>query len=239
MRVGVGDSFSKFIDILFGVPQGSVYGPILFLIFINDLPESIKSLILMFADDLKLIANASRFDIVDADLKALERWQEKWQLRFNPVKCKVLHICGNDNQLNIYSLDGIELETIESEKDLGLIVNNKLDFGDQIKNCLSKANKMIAWISRNIICKSKDVMVLIYRSLIRPHLEYCVQAWSPNPRFGNWGLILSIEKVQRKFTRLINDIGTLPYGARLQSLNLTTLAERRIRGDLIEVFKIV
>ena len=98
---------------------------------------------------------------------------------------------------------------------------------------------MIAWISRNIICKSKDVMVLIYRSLIRPHLEYCVQAWSPNPRFGNWGLILSIEKVQRKFTRLINDIGTLPYGARLQSLNLTTLAERRIRGDLIEVFKIV
>ena len=104
------------------------------------------------------------------------------------------------------------------------------------KNCLSKANKMIAWISRNIICKSKDVMVLIYRSLIRPHLEYCVQAWSPNPRFGNWGLILSIEKVQRKFTRLINDIGTLPYGARLQSLNLTTLAERRIRGDLIKVF---
>ena len=190
-------------------------------------------------DDLKLIANASRFDIVDADLKALERWQEKWQLRFNPVKCKVLHICGNDNPFNIYSLDGIELETIESEKDLGLIVNNKLDFGDQIKNCLSKANKMIAWISRNIICKSKDVMVLIYRSLIRPHLEYCVQAWSPNPRFGNWGLILSIEKVQRKFTRLINDIGTLPYGARLQSLNLTTLAERRIRGDLIEVFKIV
>ena len=74
------------------MPQGSVLGPILFLIFINDLPEFIKSLILMFADDLKLIANASRFDIVDADLKALERWQEKWQLRFNPVKCKVLHI---------------------------------------------------------------------------------------------------------------------------------------------------
>ena len=65
MRVGVGDSFSKFIDILSGVPQGSVLGPILFLIFINDLPEFIKSIILMFADDLKLIANASRFDIVD------------------------------------------------------------------------------------------------------------------------------------------------------------------------------
>jgi len=239
MRVGVGDSFSKFIEILSGVPQGSVLGPILFLIFINDLPESIKSLILMFADDLKLIANASRLDIIDADLKALEKWQDMWQLRFNPIKCKVLHIVGNSNPQNIYSLDGVDLESIESEKDLGLTVNNKLDFDDHIKSSFSKANKMIAWISRNIICKSKEVMVLIYRSLIRPHLEYCVQAWSPAPRFGNWGLILSIEKVQRKFTRLINDIGTLPYGARLQSLNLTTLAERRIRGDLIEVFKIV
>ena len=97
MRVGVGDSFSKFIDILSGVPQGSVLGPILFLILINDLPEFIKSLILMFADaadDLKLIANASRFDIFDADLKALERWQEKWQLRFNllNVMCYIYDI---------------------------------------------------------------------------------------------------------------------------------------------------
>ena len=80
---------------------------------------------------------------------------------------------------------------------------------------------------------------MIYRCIVRPHLEYCVQAWSPTPRHGNWDLILKIEKVQRKFTCLINDIGTLTYGARLKSLKLTTLAERRIRGDLIETFKIV
>ena len=82
-------------------------------------------------------------------------------------------------------------------------------------------------------------MVVIYRCLIRPHLEYCVQAWSPTARFGNWDTILNIEKVQRRFTRLIDDVGTLTYGARLQALELTTLAERRIRGDLIETFKIV
>ena len=81
-------------------------------------------------------------------------------------------------------------------------------------------------------------MSVIYRSLIRPHLEYAVQCWSPAPRFGNWAVILDIEKVQRKFTRLMNDIGTLTYGDRLTSLNLTTLAERRMRGDLIETFKI-
>ena len=97
---------------------------------------------------------------------------------------------------------------------------------------LYKANTTIAWVSRNIICKDQGVMLLIYKSLIRPHLEYAVQCWAPSPRFGNWGIILQLEKVQRKFTRLINDIGTLMYGERLKSLTLTTLAERRMRGVL-------
>ena len=239
MRVGVGDSFSELLKIVSGVPQGSVLGPILFLLFINDLPESIKSRILLFADDLKLIANAVNKDIIDEDLKSLERWEDLWHLRFNLEKCKVLHILGNDNPRNSYYLDGTELISTQSEKDLGFTMDEKFDFGEHIKASLAKANKMIAWVSRNVICKDKEVMSVIYRCLVRPHLEYCVQCWCPTPRYGNWELILSIEKIQRKFTRLINDIGTLSYGARLKSLNLTTLAERRMRGDLIETFKIV
>ena len=82
-------------------------------------------------------------------------------------------------------------------------------------------------------------MLKIYKSMIRPHLEYCVQLWSPLPAHGNWGLILSIENIQRKFTRLIDNIGLLPYKTRLEKLGLTTLLERRSRGDLIETFKIV
>ena len=108
-------------------------------------------------------------------------------------------------------------------------MDEKFDFGEHIKASLAKANKMIAWVSSNIICKDKIIMATIYRCLVRPHLEYCVQCWCPTPRFGNWGLILSIEKVQRKFTRLVNDIDTFSYGARLKSLKLTTLAERRMR----------
>jgi hypothetical protein len=239
MRVGVGDSFSELLKIVSGVPQGSVLGPILFLLFINDLPESIKSRILLFADDLKLIANAVNKDIIDEDLKSLERWEDLWHLRFNLEKCKVLHISGNDNPRNSYYLDGTELVSTQSEKDLGFTMDEKFDFGEHIKASLAKANKMIAWVSRNVICKDKEVMSVIYRCLVRPHLEYCVQCWCPTPRYGNWELILSIEKIQRKFTRLINDIGTLSYGVRLKSLNLTTLAERRMRGDLIETFKIV
>ena len=239
MRVGVGDSFSELIRIISGVPQGSVLGPILFLLFINDLPDHIKSRILLFADDLKLIANAVNKGIIDEDLKSLERWEDMWCLRFNLDKCKVLHISANDNPSNKYYLDSTELVSTESEKDLGFTMDVKFDFGEHIKASLAKANKMIAWVSRNVICKDKVVMSVIYRCLVRPHLEYCVQCWCPTPRFGNWELILSIEKIQRKFTRLVNDIGTLSYGDRLKSLHLTTLAERRMRGDLIETFKIL
>ena len=239
MRVGVGDSFSELIRIISGVPQGSVLGPILFLLFINDLPDHIKSRILLFADDLKLIANAVNKGIIDEDLKSLERWEDMWCLRFNLDKCKVLHISANENPSNKYYLDSTELVPTESEKDLGFNMDVKFDFGEHIKASLAKANKMIAWVSRNVICKDKVVMSVIYRCLVRPHLEYCVQCWCPTPRFGNWELILSIEKIQRKFTRLVNDIGTLSYGDRLKSLHLTTLAERRMRGDLIETFKIL
>ena len=95
---------------------------------------------------------------------------------------------------------------------------------------------MIAWTTRNIIDKSRYVMLNIYKTLIRPKLEYCVQIWSPVACHGNWSIIIELEAVQRRFTRMINEIGTLPYSERLSALKLTTLAERRIRGDLIETF---
>ena len=162
MRVGVGDSFSELIRIISGVPQGSVLGPILFLLFINDLPDHIKSRILLFADDLKLIANAVNKGIIDEDLKSLEGWEDMWCLRFNLDKCKVLHISANDNPSNKYYLDSTELVSTESEKDLGFTMDVKFDFGEHIKASLAKANKMIAWVSRNVICKDKVVIHLLF-----------------------------------------------------------------------------
>ena len=81
-------------------------------------------------------------------------------------------------------------------------------------------------------------MIAIYKALIRPHLEYCVQLWNPPAAHGSWGTVLELESVQRRFTRLIDEVGTLPYSHRLEILNLTSLAERQIRGDLIEAFKV-
>ena len=108
-----------------------------------------------------------------------------------------------------------------------------------IRGSISKATQMIAWITRNMITREKTVMLHVYKTVIRPHLEYCVQIWTPVAKHGNWGIIMDIEAVQRRFTRLIDGIGTLSYRERLEKLGLTTLVERRNRGDLIETFKIL
>ena len=237
LKVGVNGEYSEMKKVLSGVPQGSVLGPLLFVLFINDLPESVKSSIKLFADDLKLIGNANCRENILGDLKELEYWEKLWLLSFNVDKCKVLHVQHNDNPNHDYYLNGLKLKESNQEKDLGVLTSDTLLWNAQIKSCIAKANKMISWIVRNLMLREKNVMLSVYKMLIRPHLEYCVQLWNPVPEHGSWSLILELEGVQRRFTRLIDEIGTLPYSERLDILNLTTLAERRIRGDLIEVFK--
>ena len=238
--VSVGDSKSEQFNVSSGVPQGSVLGPILFLLYINDLPDSIKNAVLLFADDLKMVAKSSTKEINQQDINSLVSWQEKWLLKFNTKdnKCKVLH-AGKNNPCNQYHMGDVILPVVETEKDLGVTISKNLDFTDYINSCINKANSLIAWVTRTFISREKEVMLMIYKSMIRPHMEYCVQLWSPLPAHGNWRLILAIEDVQRKFTRLIDNIGLLPYKSRLEKLGLTTLLERRARGDLIETFKIV
>ena len=80
---------------------------------------------------------------------------------------------------------------------------------------------------------------IIYKTLIRPHLEYCVQIWNPPAFHGNWRMIIKIENVQQKFTKKLTEIKSLTYSEQLKVLRLTTMAERRIRGDLIKVYKII
>ena len=150
-----------------------------------------------------------------------------------------MHVKYNDNPLNIYKFNNVELGIIEQEKDLGVLTCSSLQWDENIKACIAKANRNIAWVTRNLILREKGIMLNIFKTIIRPHLEYCTQLWSPVAGHGNWASIIELERVQRRFTRLIDGIGTLPYSQRLEKLKLTTLAERRIRGDLIETFKIV
>ncbi|KAL5266962.1 hypothetical protein ACHWQZ_G004116 [Mnemiopsis leidyi] len=237
MRVCVEGQWSEVKHVLSGVPQGSVLGPLLFILYVNDLPDIVKNKIKLFADDLKLICNANDNRSIADDILELEIWESIWGLKFNPSKCKVVHVNFNNNPNVKYSLNGVELEVSAQEKDLGVITHSSLLWNEQIKTSVSKANQMICWVVRNLINREKNVMLAIYKALIRPHLEYCVQLWNPVAAHGNWATVLELESVQRRFTRLIDEVGTLPYSRRLEILNLTTLAERRIRGDLIEAFK--
>ena len=239
MRTCVGGKFSSSRRVISGVPQGSVLGPLLFVLFINDLPDGINNIAKLFADDLKVIANPNNRDRVDSDLHYLQQWEDTWLLRFNPSKCKVMHVNYNDNPLNTYVFNDVTLGTINEERDLGVLSSSTLQWNSNIKACIAKANKMVAWITRNLILREKNVMLPIYKTIIRPHLEYCTQLWNPVAEHGNWSTIIELERVQRRFTSMIDDFSTLPYSERLDKLYLTTLAERRIRGDLIETFKIV
>ena len=183
------NSDSTLKDILSGIPQGSVLGPLLFLIYINDLPCYVKSFIKLFADDVKIIANVKDRSVIDEDLKGLELWGSTWLLDFNYDRCKVSHTDIIANKCFDYTLNDNYLTISEQEKDLGILTSNTLLWTDQISSSVSKANKLICWITRNLINKDRSVMLPVYKTLIRPHLEYCVQLWNPVPEHGNWSLI--------------------------------------------------
>ena len=238
-RVRIGDKYSKLFKVLSGVPQGTILGPLLFIIYINDLPGGLSSFVSLFADDLKLLTNSKNATVAQDDLDYLTNWQNTWLLKFNTedLKCKVLHVGKNNPQID-YNLNGLSLPKSSEEKDLGVIISKQLTWESHISMAINKAMSVMGWVSRNIISKEKSVMLNIYKSLIRPNLEYCVQLWNLTARHGNWSTILSIEKVQRDFTRRISGLGLLSYKDRLSELGLTTLLERRARGDLIECFKI-
>ena len=239
--VRISDTTSKGYKVRYGVPQGTILGPLLFLIYINELPDGIGCFSFLFADDLKLLIEKSNRTMSQKDLNYLTEWQNRWLLRFNTAdnKCKVMY-AGRTRIQTQYILNSNTLPATENEKDLGVTVTLNLKRSENIQKCKGnrKANRMMGWITRNLITKDIRTMVTVYKTIIRPHLEYCVQLWNPDACQGNWKIIRDIEKVQRDFTRRINDIGLLSYHERLLKCGLTTLVERRARGDLIECFKI-
>ena len=238
MRVKVGDAVSNAKPVMSGVPQGSVLGPLLFLLFINDLPDHIKNEIKIFADDVKMVADPMDMDSIQNDLNELCMWESIWMLKFNLEKCKVLHVGRNNPKNNYKFLDG-NLNECSLEKDLGVTFNEKFSFHDHIYTSISKAKSCLAWLLRNTLSRDPYVMKTAYKSLVRHNLEYCCQVWAPKNRHGNWKAILDIEAVQRSFTRVVDGMQELSYQQRLKKLGLTTLLERRMRGDLIETFKIL
>ena len=145
-----------------------------------------------------------------------------------------MHI-GLQNIKYEYKMNGKILQKVREEKDLGVIINNDLKTSVQCLAASKKANKMLGFIARNFDYKSPEVITRLYTALVRPHLEYAVQFWSPCFIKD----VNTLERVQRRATKLIPGLRNLQYETRLERLNMFSLKNRRIRGDLIELFKIL
>ena len=236
-RVVVDGEVSNWKSVLSGVPQGSVLGPILFLIYINDLDDSITSNVLKFADDTKLFRKVNTDgdkQHLQNDLDRLVKWSEKWQMLFNFGKCKCLHTGHRNLNVN-YKMGDTVLGTTVNEKDLGVTISADMKVSEQCGIAASKGNQILGLIRRNITYKGKKLIIPLYKAIVRPHLEYCIQAWRPYRKKD----IDTLERIQRRATKMIPELRDLSYEERLKECGLTTLETRRLRGDQIEVFKIL
>jgi ribonuclease P/MRP protein subunit RPP40 len=235
-RVVIRGRHSSWNEVISGVPQGSVLGPVLFLIFINNIDQGLLSHILKFADDTKIfnmVTNEMEHNILQEDLTSLETWSKKWQMDFNATKCKVMHV-GKSNQHFRYEMENHNLSTTKEEKDLGVMITDNLKSGANCQAAYRKANRVLGMISRTISFKSTEILLPLFKTLVRPLVEYCVPAWSPH--YSKDKILL--ERIQHRFTRMIPGLKKLEYSSRLDVLHLWTLEERRNRSDLIELFKI-
>ena len=235
-KVKVGNIVSETSEVTSGIPQGSILGPILFTIFINDLPEGLKNICKIFADDTKVYGNSKESDSIQEDIDKLQEWSIKWNLYFNVEKCKVMHI-GNNNPETKYTMkkgDNLEnIITCEDEKDLGVTFDKKLNFNKHIESAIGKANRMLGLIKRTFSYMDKDIFLRLYKSMVRPHLEYGNIIWNRLLKKHS----ISIERVQRRATKLLKQCNQLSYSERLNYLDLHSLKGRRLRGDLIETYK--
>lgn len=238
-RVVIAGSNSEWGDVESGVIQGSVLGPILFDVYIDDLDEVVRmiTLIKKFADDTKLgqtIKSPEDRAKLQEALDGVDNWARQWGMEFNHSKCKVMHL-GRNNPQHEYQMGGQKLEATTQEKDIGVIVQNNLKPGAQCAAAATKARQVLGQIARSFSYRNADTFVRLYKLYVRPHLEFASPAWAP------WyaGDIELLERVQMKAVKMVSGLRGRTYEERLVELDMVTLKQRRVETDMAQVHKIV
>ena len=237
-KVVVEGEGSEWKDVGSGVLQGTVLGPILFIIFINDLVTLMKeTLKKLFADDSKI----ARQILDEEDAKKLQEeidyfaaWAQTWDMEFNIGKCKVMHV-GKKNPKHQYMMNGESLSTVEEEKDLGVWIQSDFKPSLQCAKAAKAANVALGMLLRSFHYRTKATLIPLYKTFVRSRMEHAVAAWSPWLERD----IEPMEAIQKRLIRSLCDVRGDSYEERLKDAGLTTLRQRRERGDLIETFKVL
>ena len=230
------------VPVLSGVPQGLVLGPVLFLLFINDLPDNIRSSVRLFADDCVLYRNIHSLQdclTLQEDLTSLGQLEADWQMKFNVAKCHSMRVTRHQHHKQIlfdYSLHNQTLENVQSAKYLGITITDNMDWGQHVSEISSKATKTLGFLRRNLAFAPRSTKEVAYKTLVRPKLEYAAPIWSPNLKLQ----INQIEKVQRTAARWTcrRWQNTSSVGEMLDELDWPSLEARRDQSSLLLFHKI-
>lgn len=240
-RVVIDGCPSTLLPVTSGVPQGTVLGPILFLIFINDIAENIKSDIRLFADDCLLyrtITTSEDHHILQQDLDRLLHWADAWQMQFNADKCFVMPTTlARSPSTYDYTIKNKALATTQSHPYLGVELHHKLNWGPHIAKITGKANRILGFLRRNLKNCTRQVKEKTYQAMVRPHIEYASTVWDPYTKDH----INQINMVQRRAARFVlHRYGRLDSPTQmLNQLGWPSPVRRRTEFRLIFLYKII
>jgi len=230
-------------DVKSGVPQGTVLGPLLFIILINDLSESsINSIISLFADDTRLtkfIKTEEDAEHFQEDLEEIYKWSRENNMIFNGTKFELLQHGKNEELKNMYNYLSPKNEELivrkEVLRDLGVLMNEQATFQDQINKVCNTVNKKAGWILRTFNSRETNLMKTLWNQLVQGHIDYCSQLYQPQQSTN----LSKIENLMKRYTKKIPQVASLNYWQRLKTLKMNSQQRRFERYRIIYIWKIL